>query len=96
MWFAWALHTQAVEVLVGRSDRAGHARRTLTLAGVASGCPANFAWRGHRRTRAEYRADDETAARLRNRGLIWAGDYDGGAEEVRALYRIREWGEEQA
>ena len=96
MWFAWALHTEAMETLVGRSDRAGHARRALTLAGVAAGCPANFAWRGHRRTREEYRADQVTLRQLRARGLAWAIDYDAASEEVRALYRIREWGEEQA
>ncbi|WP_372783671.1 hypothetical protein [Phenylobacterium sp.] len=97
MWFAWALHTEAVEALVGRGrDRAGHARRALTLAGIAAGCPANFAWRGHRRTRAEYRPDEETLARLRARSLDWALDYEGAAAEVHALYRIREWGEEEA
>lgn len=95
MWFAWALHTEAVETLVGRSDAAGHARRALTLAGIASGCPANFAWRGHRRTRAEYRPDAVTLSVLRARGQAWARDYDAAAAEVCALYRLREWGEEQ-
>ena len=56
----------------------------------------NFAWRGHRRTRTEYKADDETLGRLRAKGLAWTHDYDGAAEEIRALYRIREWGEEEA
>jgi hypothetical protein len=95
MWFAWALHTEAVEALVGREpDPAGHARRALTLAGIASGCPANFAWRAHRRTRAEYRPDAETARLLRAKGLAWASDYEAAAVEVHALYRLREWGEE--
>jgi hypothetical protein len=94
MWFAWALHTEAVEVLRGRAgDGAGHARRALTLAGIAAGCPANFAWRGHRRTRAEYLPDEATAGRLRALGLAWALDYDAASAEVRALYRLREWGE---
>ena len=75
-------------------DAAGHARRALTLAGIAAGCPANFAWRGHRRARAEYQPDDETAGRLRTLGLAWARDYDAASAEVRALYRLREWGEE--
>lgn len=97
MWFAWALHTEAVEAILGdRRDAAGHARAALTLAGIAAGCPVNFAWRGHRRTRAEYRADDETLSLLRARGLGWASDYDGAAAEIRALYRIREWGDEHA
>jgi hypothetical protein len=92
MWFAWALHTEAVDVIVGRSDRASHARRALTLAGVATGCPANFAWRAHRRTRPEYLPDDVTARLLRVRGFVWASDHDAASEEVHALYRIREWG----
>jgi hypothetical protein len=97
MWFAWALHTEAVETIAGRGrDTAGHARRALTLAGIAAGCPANFAWRGHRRTRAVYSPDDETLGLLRARAQAWAGDYDAAAAEVHALYRIREWGEEQA
>jgi hypothetical protein len=70
------------------------ARRTLLLAGVASGCPANFAWRGHRRTRTEYRPGSETTTLLRSRGLEWASNFAGAAEEVHALYRIREWGED--
>ncbi len=50
MWFAWALHLEAAHLLAGQDN--GHARRTLQLAGVATACPAaNFAWRGHRRTR---------------------------------------------
>ncbi|HEY6176492.1 MAG TPA: hypothetical protein VIX73_18680, partial [Kofleriaceae bacterium] len=61
--------------------------------GVATGCPANFAWRGHRRTRAEYRGDAATHRLLRSRGLAWVGDLDAAAAEVHTLYRIREWGE---
>ena len=91
MWFAWALHLEAAHML--RATDAGHARRALLMAGVATGCAANFAWRGHRRTRPEYRADQATADLLRNRGLAWARDFDAGAREVRALFRIREWGE---
>jgi len=87
MWFAWALHLEAAQALA-RPDQ----RRALMMAGVALGCAANFAWRGHRRTRAEYKADAATASLLRERALRWAGDFDAGAAEVRALYRIREWG----
>jgi len=91
MWFAWAMHTEAAQAL--RCNRGG-ARRALQMAGIATGCPANFAWRGHRRTRPEYSADRKTAGFLRCRGLIWAGDFNAAADEVRALFRIREWGTE--
>lgn len=92
MWFAWALQLEAAHAIVGKDE--GHARRALMLAGVASGCPANFAWRGHRRTRTEYNADAETASLLRERGLQWTSDFHAAAAEVHALYRIREWGAE--
>jgi hypothetical protein len=92
MWFAWALQTEAAYAIVGVDE--GHARRALLLAGVATGCAANFAWRGHRRTRAEYRADAATASLLRHRGMQWASDFRTSADEIHALYRIREWGSE--
>jgi len=66
MWFAWALVLEAADAVRGDN---GRARRALQMAGVATGCPANFAWRGHRRTRSEYRRGAETAALLRGRGL---------------------------
>jgi hypothetical protein len=90
MWFAWALQIEAAYAICGVDD--GHARRSLLLAGVATGCPANFAWRQHRRTRDEYRADAATTRLLRDRGLRWARDFESAANEVHALYRIREWG----
>ncbi|HST53515.1 MAG TPA: hypothetical protein VLJ61_16000 [Pyrinomonadaceae bacterium] len=93
MWFAWALQLEAARAIVGDDEE--HARRSLQLAGVAAGCPANFAWRGHRRTRVEYRADDETAALLRERGTKWAGDFDAASREIHALFRIREWGSDE-
>jgi hypothetical protein len=92
MWFAWSLHTEAAQVLRGADAGAG--RRALSLAGVAMACAAQFAWRGHRRTRPEYRADEETARLLRARGLSWAGDFPAAAAEAHALYRIREFGSE--
>jgi hypothetical protein len=92
MWFAWALQIEAADTIVGTDE--GHARRALLLAGVATGCAANFAWRGHRRTRAEYRADAGAARMLRDRGMQWASDFEAATEEVHALYRIREWGHE--
>ena len=90
MWFAWALQIEAARVIAGEDE--SHARRSLLLAGVATGCPANFAWRGHRRTRAEYQPDTATASLLRTLGMKWASDFDAAAREVHALYRIREWG----
>lgn len=92
MWFAWAVHTEAAQVIAGRS--AEDARRALQLAGIATGCAANFAWRGHRHTRPEYHRDERTASLLRKRGMQWAADFDAGAREVHALFRIREWGQE--
>lgn len=88
MWFAWALHLEGATLL-----RGADARRALLLAGVATGCAANFAWRGHRRTRDEYRPGAATVALLRARGLKWARDFNAAAAEVRALFRIREFGE---
>jgi hypothetical protein len=91
MWFAWSLHTEAAELLAPGS---AHARRALSLAGVAMGCAANYAWHGHRRTRPEYADNEETARLLHQRGLSWAGDFAAAAAEVHALYRFREWGHE--
>lgn len=92
MWFGWALQLEAAYAIAGMDQ--GHSRRALLLAGAATGCPANFAWRGHRRTRGEYSPDEKTARVLRERGMRWASDFWGAAEEIRALYRIRELGEE--
>lgn len=91
MWFAWGLTLDAAMGLAG--DDAQAARRALQLAAVAVGCPADFAWRGHRRTRADHPPGDATAARLRARGLRWADDPRAASAELRALYRIREWGD---
>lgn len=91
MWFAWALHLEAVQVLRG-IDR-GQPRRALQMAGVATACPANFAWRAHRRTRVEYTPTPQTTTLLRTRGLALARDFGAAANEVHALFRIREWGE---
>lgn len=92
MWFAWALHIEAAFEIARADDQ--HARRCLMLAGVATGCPTNFAWRGHRRTRSEYRHDAATVALLRTRGLRWAVDFTAARKEVHALFRIREYGDE--
>jgi hypothetical protein len=91
MWFAWALVLEAAFVVFG--EDAQHARRSLLLAGVATGCPANYAWRGHRRTRRGYVPSDATATRLREQGLAWTGDFAACAREIHELYQIREWGE---
>jgi hypothetical protein len=92
MWFAWAFHLEASRAVAGKDGE--YARRALQLAGVATGAAANFAWRGHRRTRVEYQRDEPTRELLRARGLRWALDFDKGAAEVHALFRIREWGHE--
>lgn len=92
MWFAWALHIEAAYAILGKDWH--HARRTLLLAGVAVGCAANFAWRGHRRTRPEYAPNDLTSRLLHERGMLWASDFESASREVHALYRIREWGQE--
>lgn len=92
MWFAWALQLEAAHS-IARMD-GEHPRRALLLAGVAIGCPANFAWRGHRRTRAEYTPESATVELLHKRGLKWANSFSEAAHEVYALFRIREWGSE--
>jgi hypothetical protein len=92
MWFAWAVQIEAARLLAGVDDR-HQALHSLLLAGVAIGCAANFAWRGHRRTRSEYRRDATTLRLLQERGTRWASDFDAASEEVHALFRIREWGE---
>ena len=95
MWFAWSLQLEAAHAVarVGTSH-GDHVRRALLLAGVATGCPANFAWRGHRRTRAEYGPNAATLSLLRDRGTQWASDFDASASEIHALFRIREWGDD--
>jgi hypothetical protein len=92
MWFAWAIHCEAAHLIAGADG--DYSRRTLQLAGVATGCSANFAWRGHRRTRPEYAPTDETAGLLRQRGLRWATNFAAVAQEVHVLFRLREWGHE--
>jgi hypothetical protein len=92
MWFAWALHLEAAQLLASPRDGSAASRRALMMAAVATGCAANFAWRGHRRTRPSYRADDDTARHLRTLGLGWANNFETARAEVHALYRIREWG----
>lgn len=101
MWFAWAMQIEAAATVcqfensyVAANSESDEARRALLLAGVAIGCPANFAWRGHRRTRTEYQANDETIKLLHDRGMHFAVSFEAAADEVHALYRIREWGEE--
>jgi hypothetical protein len=89
-WFAWALQIEAAVALVGMDDQ--DPRRTLMLAGIASGCPVDFAWHGERPTRVEYRRDATTVALLHRRGLRWATDYGGARTEVHALFRIHELG----
>lgn len=93
MWFAWALQLEGAQAVAGNDS--GQARRALLLAGVAAGCPANFTWRGHRRTRVEYNPDIETKSLLHESGMNWAQDFNAAANEVHALFRIREWGSDE-
>jgi hypothetical protein len=88
MWFAWALHIEAAELLTAYDT----SRRALMMAGIATGCSANFAWGGHRRTRREYGPDEATARRLQLIGGEWAEDFEAARREVHSLYRLREWG----
>lgn len=98
MWFAWAFHLEASHLIAGHEPDhtpkhdPDHARRALQLAGIASGCALNFAWRGHRRTRPEYHHNAHTLNLLRERGLQWATDFYAAATEVHTLFRLREWG----
>jgi hypothetical protein len=87
-WFAWALHIEACFALI--EIDAQHPRRSLMLGGIATGCPVDFAWQGHRPTRAEYRRDATTVALLHRRGMKWATDFDAAREEVHALFLIHE------
>jgi hypothetical protein len=90
MWFIWALQVEAAHAIAGK-DR-GHGRRRLHVAGVALGCPVDFTWRGHRRTRPEYGPNAETVGLLRERSAQWVSDLGAALNEVHALYRFREWG----
>ena len=73
MWFIWALQVEAANAIAG-VDR-GYARRTLLLAGVAVGCPVDFVWRGHRRTRPEYGPNSERSACCANGARLGSGTY---------------------
>lgn len=92
MWFAWAFELEAAQT--ARPAQDAQSRHALLMAGVAMGCAADFAWRGHRRTRLEYRPDATTRALLLERGMRWASDFHAATQEVHSLYRIREWGHE--
>jgi hypothetical protein len=92
MWFAWAFEIEAAHV--AKCNGGEDPVHSLLMTGVVTGCAANFAWRGHRRTRAEYQPTMETRDLLRRRALRWRSDVQAAADEARALYRIREWGHE--
>lgn len=92
MWFAWALQIEASKMIIGVDQE--HARRTLMLAGIAIGCPAHFAWTGHRRTKSEYLCNKQTEDLLYERGLTFSTDFEAAAKEISTLFRIREWGED--
>lgn len=85
LWFAWALQLESANALVGRDG--DHAMRALMMAGVAMGCAASFAWRGHRRTPRVHRRAAATRDTLGAQGLRWASDFAAATAEVHALYR---------
>jgi hypothetical protein len=89
MWFAWALHTEAAEFLRGN---AGQHRRQLMLGAIAAACPVNFIWRGHRRSRPEYQADEATLVYLKQMAGVWRRDFQAARTEVHCLFKLREWG----
>jgi hypothetical protein len=93
MWFAWSLQVEAAHEIT-KIDKQ-NARRRLFLAGIALGCPVNFAWKGHRRTRPEYTKSSETQKLLMERGIKWINNFEEASNEIHALYRIREWGSEE-
>jgi hypothetical protein len=93
MWFAWALQLEAAQLVQPTTHAARHA---LLMAGVATGCAANFVTRADRRTRSAYVAAPDLAALVLDRGLGWADDFAGATDEVHALFRIRQWGEDEA
>ncbi len=95
MWFAWALQIEAADLMAKNYDEQQHARRNLFLAGIAVGCPANFAWKGHRRTREEYSATLQTKKLLLEQGMKWTTNFEEASKEVHALFRIREWGSDE-
>jgi hypothetical protein len=90
MWFAWALQTEAAYAISGIDNN--HSRHCLLLAGISIGCPANFAWKCHRRTRPEYQANAETLELLLKKGMVMVANYHALVNEIHALYQIREWG----
>lgn len=93
MWFIWAIQLEAAQ-----ANAEGHVDsvRSLLLAGVATGCAADYTSRGHRRTRPEYRPDGPTEKLLLARGSGWAKSFEASAEEVHQLFQIREWGRPSA
>ena len=95
MWFAWAAQLEAAQMVTPAGDQ-WHDSRALLLAGVALGCAMDYTFRGRRRTRNEYRAAGADAATLLwERAQAWRLDFSVAAEEVRDLYRIREYGDEE-
>jgi hypothetical protein len=93
MWFGWAVHLEGAE-LVAPVDPDAQALRRLLLAGAALGAAFDFAFRGRCRTRREYVFADETAwASIWSRARQCALDFSDGANGMRALFRIREYGD---
>ncbi len=100
MWFNWVGHLECTSLLKAQEDTEdeGLAVRTLAMAGICLGCPMDYVFRQRSRTRSEYRLDQpkRTQELLRSRARIWRLDWNAAAKEARALFKIREFGEETA
>jgi hypothetical protein len=93
MWFAWAVHLECAELAAPANPDVQEMRRLL-MAGVALGCSFDFAFRKRCRTRREYTsADAATWERIWSRARRCLLDFEYGANEVRELFRIREYGD---
>jgi hypothetical protein len=93
MWFAWAVHLEAVDIVASPTPEQ-RSLRSLLMAGVAFGCAMDYSFTGRCRTRKEYEAADSRAWRLIwSSGRDFVGDFKRAAAEVRELFFIRTYGD---
>jgi hypothetical protein len=94
MWFAWAVHLEAVQI-VAPATPDEEQMRALLMAGVAFGCSMDYAFSGRCRTRREYEAGGYKAWRaIWKKGRELTSDFDRAAAEVRSLFFIRAYGDD--